>query len=303
MINPRCNMGAIILDGNKMARDIRKELKSRVQSLADEHGRRPGLAVLMAGDDPASKIYVKNKIKACEDLNIYSELHALPHDVPQADMLILIRELNARENIDGILVQLPLPPHLPAAEVTVAINPDKDVDGLHPLTMGKLLLGLETFFPCTPMGILEILHRSDTRISGKEAVIIGRSSIVGKPLALLLLKEDATVTICHSKTENISGVARRADILVVAAGRPEMVTEDFVKEGAVVIDVGINRVGGTIVGDVNFREAGKKASAITPVPGGVGPLTIAMLMRNTVRSAEIRLARQAVIMHPNPGGG
>lgn len=296
-------MGAIILDGKSMARDIRGELKSRVYSLTDEHGLRPGLAVLMAGDDPASKIYVKNKIKACEDLNIYSELHSLPHDVPQADMLILIRELNTRENIDGIMVQLPLPRHLDAGEVTQAICPDKDVDGLHPFTMGKLLLGQETFLPCTPMGILEILRRSDTRISGKEAVIIGRSSIVGKPLAFLLLREDATVTICHSKTENISGVSRRADILVVAAGRPGLVTEDFVKEGAVVIDVGINRMDGKVVGDVNFHEAGKKASAITPVPGGVGPLTIAMLMQNTVRSAEMRLARQTVITHPHPGGG
>ena len=296
-------MGAIILDGKSMAQDIRKELKSRVQSLTDEHGLRPGLAVLMAGDDPASKIYVKNKIKACEDLHIYSEMHALPHDVPQADILILIRELNARENIDGILVQLPLPRHLPFAEITQTINPEKDVDGLHPFTLGKLLLGQETFLPCTPMGILEILRRSDTRISGKEAVIIGRSSIVGKPLALLLLREDATVTICHSKTENISSVSRRADILVVAAGRPGMVTADYIKEGAVVIDVGINRVDGKVVGDVNSHEAGKKASAITPVPGGVGPLTIAMLMQNTVRSAEMRLVRQAVITHLHLEGG
>jgi methylenetetrahydrofolate dehydrogenase (NADP+)/methenyltetrahydrofolate cyclohydrolase len=303
MINTRCDVGAKVLDGKSMAQEIKEELKARVRVLEEKHGRRPGLAIIMAGENPASQIYVRNKIKACEELNIRSETHSFPRTVSGEELLNTVLRLNRQENIDGLMIQLPLPPHLDAGEINGAVVPEKDVDGQHPCTLGRLLLGRDAFLPCTPMGILEMLRRSDTRIAGREAVIIGRSAIVGKPLALLLLREDATVTICHSRSENLNVVSSRADILVAAAGRPKMVTADYIKEGAVVIDVGINRVNGRVVGDVDYEDARKKASAVSPVPGGVGPMTIAMLAWNTILSAELRLAVNQGKFHTRTGGG
>ena len=244
------------------------------------------MAVILVGDDPASRVYVNNKKKACAEVGIYSREYALPKETTQEELLNLIRELNQDPEIHGILVQLPLPDHLDERQVLETISPDKDVDGFHPVNVGRLVTGQPCLKPCTPAGIIELIDRTGIELKGKEAVVVGRSNIVGKPVALLLLARHATVTICHSRTERIDEVCRRADVLVAAVGRPEMITGDWVKPGAVVIDVGINRVEKGLVGDVEFDTAKEKAGYITPVPGGVGPMTIAMLMKNTVEAAR-----------------
>jgi methylenetetrahydrofolate dehydrogenase (NADP+)/methenyltetrahydrofolate cyclohydrolase len=300
----------LILDGNAVRDDIKSELKPRVAALAAD-GRPPGLAVVLVGHNPASEIYVRNKIKACEDLGIHSESVKPPDSISTAGLLAIVEQLNARHDIDGILVQLPLPPQVDAKCILLAIAPEKDVDGFHPRNVGALVAGLPGPRACTPAGIIEILKRYRIPIAGKRAVVVGRSDIVGKPVALLLLHENATVTICHSKTPDLRAVCREADLLVAAIGRPAFVTADFIKPGATVIDVGTTRLdnreevarifrnspeklaafdkrGGVLVGDVNPLDMAEKAGAYTPVPGGVGPLTIAMLMANTVASAERR---------------
>ena len=251
-------------------------------------GINPGLAVIIVGDDPASRVYVNNKKKACEEVGIYSEEYALPAETPQEELMALIDKLNCDDKISGILVQLPLPKGFDEEAVINAINPKKDVDAFHPVNVGKIMVGNYDFVPCTPAGVMELIKESGIDPKGKECVIVGRSNIVGKPQAMLLLHSDATVTICHSRTNDLAEKTKQADILVVAVGRPNFVTGDMIKPGAVVIDVGINRLENKkLVGDVDFESAEKVAGAITPVPGGVGPMTIAMLMRNTVKAAQI----------------
>lgn len=302
-------MGARILDGNKIAGEIRSEVAGEVRSLADA-GMRPGLAVVLVGNNPASEIYVRGKVKSCEEVGIYSEKHTPPETVSTEELLRLVYDLNRRDEIDGILVQLPLPHQVDSKKVLMAVDPAKDVDGFHPMNVGFLSTQRPGLVPCTPAGIVEILKRSNIAIAGQEAVVVGRSDIVGKPVAMLLINENATVTVCHSKTRDLPGVCRRADILVAAIGRSGMITRDFVKPGATVIDVGMNKItdraefdkffkgnekreqtfvskGSTLIGDVH-PEVAEVAGAITPVPGGVGPLTIAMLMANTVRAAKLR---------------
>jgi len=302
-------MAAIILDGNKIAGEIRAEVASEVKAMTTA-GVRPGLAVVLVGHNPASEVYVRGKVKSSGEVGIYSEQHTPPETVSTEELLELIAELNRREEIDGILVQLPLPPHVDAKKVLLAVDPAKDVDGFHPMNVGFLSTQRPGLVPCTPAGIMEILRRSQIPIAGQEAVVVGRSDIVGKPTAMLLINNNATVTVCHSKTRDLPGVCRRADILVAAIGRAGMVTREFVKPGATVIDVGMNQVtdraeferlfagnakreetfrtrGSTLVGDVHPHVA-EVAGALTPVPGGVGPLTIAMLMANTVRAAKLR---------------
>ena len=301
---------AQILDGARIRDQILHELKPRVDALIAA-GRPPGLAVVLAGHNPASEIYVRGKIKACHDLGIFSESLTPSESVSTDELLAAVDQLNARTDIDGILVQLPLPKQVDEKRILLAVAPEKDVDGFHPCNVGRLAAGLPGPRACTPAGIIEILNRSGIAIAGKRAIVVGRSDIVGKPVALLLLHEHATVTICHSKTPDLAGVCREADILVAAIGRPAMITADFIREGAVVIDVGINRLtkrddvarvfrdsqekratfeakGSVLVGDVDPVAMAERASAYTPVPGGVGPLTIAMLMSNTVASAERR---------------
>jgi methylenetetrahydrofolate dehydrogenase (NADP+)/methenyltetrahydrofolate cyclohydrolase len=302
-------MSARILDGVKLAAEIKAEVAKEVQRLAAA-GIRPGLAAVLAGNNPASDVYVRSKVRTCEQLGIYSEKHTPPDSVTTEEMLELVDDLNRRDEIDGILVQLPLPRQVDAKKVLLAVSPEKDVDGFHPMNVGYLSTQRPGLVPCTPAGVMEILKRSGIPITGAEAVVVGRSDIVGKPVAMLLLNDNATVTVCHSKTRDLPGVCRRADILVAAIGRAGMITPDFVKSGATVIDVGINRVtdpeefrsffagdakreqdfaakGSTLVGDVHPKVA-EVAGAITPVPGGVGPLTIAMLMSNTVKAANLR---------------
>ncbi|MGE5587943.1 MAG: bifunctional methylenetetrahydrofolate dehydrogenase/methenyltetrahydrofolate cyclohydrolase FolD [Clostridia bacterium] len=285
-------MAATIIDGKAVAKDVRAEVAAGVEEFTRKHGFPPGLAVVIVGDDPASRVYVDSKKKTCHALGIYSEEHALPATATQDELLSLIRRLNEDSRIHGILVQLPLPDHLDEGQVLEAIDPRKDVDGFHPVNVGKLLVGAECFVPCTPAGILELIKRTGVDIKGKRAVVVGRSNIVGKPVAVLLLEEHATVTVCHSRTRDLPGVCREADILVVAVGRPEMVDASYIKPGAAVIDVGVNEVGTSeggkrkLVGDVKFDSASEVAGSITPVPGGVGPMTIAMLMKNTLIAAE-----------------
>lgn len=280
-------MAARIIDGKAIAAKQRAQAAERVKKLA-ALGITPGLAVVIVGEDPASQVYVRMKEKACEEVGVYSEKHELPADTTQEDLLALVERLNGRENIDGVLVQLPLPDHIDEDAIIDAISVEKDVDGFHPISVGHLVIGKDAFLPCTPHGVMVLLEESGVDLKGKEAVVVGRSNIVGKPVALMLLSKHATVTVCHSRTQDLPGVCRRADVLVVAVGRPEMVKGDWVKEGAVVIDVGVNRTDDGLVGDVEFEAAAKRASAITPVPGGVGPMTIAMLMENTVKSASRR---------------
>ncbi len=303
---------AQILDGTLIRNQILEEARPRVEALAAA-GARPGLAVVLAGHNPASEIYVRNKVKACESLGIRSEKYTPPEHVTTADMLALIDELNHKSDIHGILVQLPLPPQVDTKRVLLEVAPDKDVDGFHPLNLGKLVANTPGPRPCTPAGIMELLKRYSIPISGRNAVVIGRSDIVGKPMALMLLHQNATVTICHSKTSNLPEVCRRADILVAAIGRGGMVTADYIKPGATVIDVGMNRLttleqvekvfrgdparvadferrGSLLIGDVNPIDMAAASGAYTPVPGGVGPLTIAMLMVNTVEAAARRRA-------------
>jgi methylenetetrahydrofolate dehydrogenase (NADP+)/methenyltetrahydrofolate cyclohydrolase len=276
----------IIIDGNKIAQEIRDSIRIEAATLKENKGIIPGLAVIMVGEDPASKVYVARKAKACMEAGFLSRQHKLPADTTEASLLQLINELNADSLIHGILVQLPLPKHISTDRVIAAIDPRKDVDGFHPYNIGSLLTGSPLFVPCTPRGIMEIISRTGISLPGKEAVVVGRSNIVGKPMALLLLAQHATVTICHSKTKDLAAVTSRADILIAAVGKPQMINADMVKKGAVVIDVGVNRLDNDkLVGDVAFAEVAKKASYITPVPGGVGPMTIAMLMKNTLDAA------------------
>lgn len=279
---------AQIIDGKKISAQIREELKAKVAELT-EKGCRPGLAVIIVGEDPASKVYVRNKEKGCEELGIYSEKYALPAETTQEELLALIEKLNQDENIDGILCQLPVPKHIDDKAIIAAISPEKDVDAFCAANVGKVMIGEYSFAPCTPSGVMDLLSYSGIDVKGKNCVVIGRSNIVGKPMAMLLLEKHGTVTICHSKTQNLKEVCAAADVLVAAIGRPNFVTGDMVKEGAVVIDVGINRdENNKLCGDVNFAEVEPKASFITPVPGGVGPMTITVLLKNTVRSAMNR---------------
>lgn len=277
---------AHIIDGKIISAAVKEEVAKEVEALKAK-GIIPGLAVIIVGDDPASKVYVANKKKTCEQLGMHSEEYALPADTAQEELLALIDRLNKNDQINGILCQLPLPDHLDEEAVINAILPEKDVDAFHPQNVGKIMTGDYDFLPCTPAGIMEMLRYEKIDVQGKECVVIGRSNIVGKPMAMLLLHRNGTVTICHSKTKNLAAVCRRADILVAAVGRPNFVTADMVKEGAVVIDVGINRTPeGKLCGDVDFENVRQKASYITPVPGGVGPMTIATLMKNTLTAAK-----------------
>ncbi|MEJ5260597.1 MAG: bifunctional methylenetetrahydrofolate dehydrogenase/methenyltetrahydrofolate cyclohydrolase FolD [Anaerohalosphaeraceae bacterium] len=289
-------MAAKILDGRQIAAQMREELKGRIAGLA-QRGIRPGLAVILVGDDPASKSYVTAKEKACEEVGIYSSDNRLPAATTESELLGLIERFNQDPKIHGILVQLPLPKHINEERILNAICPEKDVDGFHPVNVGRMVIGQRCFLPCTPHGVVQMLVRSGVVLEGAEVVIVGRSNIVGKPLANLLIQKgrmgNATVTVCHTKTRNLAEHVRRADIVIAAAGRPRTITADMVKEGAVVIDVGVNRVedasaktGYRLVGDVDFEAVRQKASMITPVPGGVGPMTITMLLYNTVESAE-----------------
>lgn len=274
-----------LIDGKIISAKVKERVKAEVAVLK-EQGITTGLAVIIVGEDPASKVYVANKKKACEALGIISEEYALPESTTQEELLSLIDELNNKESINGILCQLPLPRHLDEQVVINAIKPEKDVDAFHPQNVGKIMLGEYDFVPCTPAGIMEMLEYENIDIEGKTCVVIGRSNIVGKPMGMLLLHKNGTVTICHSRTKDLAEVCRKADILVAAVGRPNFVTADMVKDGAVVIDVGINRVDGKLVGDVDFENVKDKCEAITPVPGGVGPMTIAMLMQNTLTAAK-----------------
>ncbi|MBQ7986498.1 MAG: bifunctional methylenetetrahydrofolate dehydrogenase/methenyltetrahydrofolate cyclohydrolase FolD [Clostridia bacterium] len=278
---------AKILSGKEVSARIKAELKEEADKLKAQ-GIMPGLAVVIVGDDPASRVYVNNKKKACCELGILSEEYALPAETSEEELLALIDKLNCDNKISGILVQLPLPKGLDEEKVINRINPKKDVDAFHPVNVGKIMIGNYDFVPCTPAGVMELIAESGIDISGKECVIVGRSNIVGKPMSMLLLHKNGTVTVCHSKTRDLKEVTKRADILVVAVGRPEFITGEMIKEGAVVIDVGINRLENKkLVGDVEFESAEKVASAITPVPGGVGPMTIAMLMKNTLKAAIV----------------
>lgn len=278
---------AKLIDGKVISKQIKDELKEKVAALKAE-GKEIGMAVIQVGNDPASSVYVGNKKKACEYIGIRSESYELPEETTQEELLTLIDKLNQDKNIHGILVQLPVPEHIDEDTVIKAISPKKDVDGFHPQSVGALSIGQPGFVSCTPAGIIQLLKRSNVEIEGKECVVIGRSNIVGKPMALLLLRENGTVTITHSKTKNLKEVCKRADILVVAIGRPKMIDASYVKEGAVVIDVGIHRnENNKLCGDVDFESVEPVASAITPVPGGVGPMTIAMLMNNCVEAATM----------------
>jgi methylenetetrahydrofolate dehydrogenase (NADP+)/methenyltetrahydrofolate cyclohydrolase len=279
-------MTARIIDGKGIAAEIRNDLKAQVAELTAK-GKTPGLVVILVGDDPASTVYVRNKERSSKEIGINSIVHRLPAETTREELLGLIEKLNNDDTVHGILVQLPLPSHLDEEEVINTISPKKDVDGFHPINAGKLLIGDEdAFVACTPAGVLELVKRTDVPIKGQNVVIVGRSNIVGKPAAVLFLREHATVTVCHSRTKDVAEECRRADILVAAVGRPEMIKKDWVKPGAVVIDVGINRVDGKLVGDVDFEGVKEVAGAITPVPGGVGPMTIAMLLKATVESAS-----------------
>jgi methylenetetrahydrofolate dehydrogenase (NADP+)/methenyltetrahydrofolate cyclohydrolase len=302
---------ATIIDGNRIREEIKEELKPRIARLAAAK-RPPGLAVVLVGNNPASEVYVRNKVKTCQDLGMCSEKLTPPDSISTEELLAIVEQLNARDNVDGILVQLPLPKQIDTKRILLAVSPDKDVDGFHPFNVGCLVAALPAPRACTPAGVIQLLKRYDVPISGKRAVVVGRSDIVGKPVALLLLHEHATVTICHSKTPDLPGACREADILVAAMGRPAMITRDYIKPGATVIDVGTNNLdkredvarifrnseqklaafdkkGSALVGDVDPIDMAEQSSAYTPVPGGVGPLTIAMLMVNTVESAERRL--------------
>ncbi len=277
---------AHIIDGKKISAEIRAEITEEVKAMKAE-GINPGLAVIIVGENPASQVYVRNKGKACEEVGIYSEIIRMPEETTEATLLEKIDELNARKEISGILVQLPLPKHISEDKVIAAISPEKDVDAFSEVNVGKIMIGNHHFLPCTPAGVMELIKRSGIEIAGKQAVVIGRSNIVGKPQAMLLLHANATVTICHSRTKNLAEVCRTADILVVAIGKADFVTADMVKPGACVIDVGMNRkADGKLTGDVDYASVSEVAGAITPVPGGVGPMTITMLLKNTLTAAR-----------------
>ncbi|SNR58511.1 bifunctional methylenetetrahydrofolate dehydrogenase/methenyltetrahydrofolate cyclohydrolase FolD [Desulfurobacterium atlanticum] len=281
---------ATILDGKALAQKIKEELRDEIERLEEAVGRRPGLAVVLVGDDPASKIYVKNKERTCEELGIKSVGIRKPSSITQEELESIIDDLNGRDDIDGILVQLPIPEHLDSQKIINLISPLKDVDGFHPVNMGKVVLGLfdEGLMPCTPYGVIKIFEAYGIELQGKNAVMVGHSNIVGKPLANMMVNLNATVSVCHVYTRDLKSYTKEADILCVATGVPHLIKEDMVKEGAVVIDIGISRVNGKIVGDVDFEKVKGKVSAITPVPGGVGPMTIAMLMYNTVKAFKRR---------------
>ena len=281
-------MAAQILNGKELSVKIKEDLRKETEALK-EKGINPGLAVIIVGDDPASRVYVNNKKKACEECGFYSEEYALPKETTEEELLELIDTLNNKKEINGILVQLPLPKGIDSEKVLLSIRPEKDVDAFHPVNVGKIMIGNFDFLPCTPAGVMELIRLTNIDVCGKECVVVGRSNIVGKPQAMLLLHENGTVTICHSRTKNLKEVCRRADILVAAVGKAKFITADMVKEGAIVIDVGMNRDGnGKLCGDVAYDEVSEVASAITPVPGGVGPMTIAMLMKNTLKAAIIQ---------------
>ncbi|MFD2371890.1 bifunctional methylenetetrahydrofolate dehydrogenase/methenyltetrahydrofolate cyclohydrolase FolD [Brevibacillus sp. GCM10020057] len=284
-------MAAVIVQGKEVAQSIRAELANEVAELKKQ-GITPGLTVVLVGDDPASQSYVRGKAKGCEEVGIASEVIVKDASTTEEELLAIIQQLNENPNVNGILVQLPLPKHISETAVIEAIHPDKDVDGFHPISVGNMVLGNETFLPCTPHGIIELIKRTGTEMAGKHAVVIGRSNIVGKPVSLLLQQENATVTMCHSRTQNLEAITRQADILVVATGRAHMIGKEHVKPGAVVIDVGVNRIEtGKLVGDVKFDEVKEVASFLTPVPGGVGPMTITMLLKNTVAAARRQAGR------------
>ena len=274
----------VLIDGKKVSAEVRVCLAKEVKELKEKTGRVPGLATVLVGDDPASAVYVRNKNKICRELGFKSFEQKLSLDTSEAKLLQLIKELNSNNDIHGILVQLPLPNQIDSEKILQAIDPNKDVDGFHPINVGKLVVGNALLTPCTPSGIIKLLDHYEIDISGKHAVVLGRSNIVGKPISMLLLQRNATITICHSRTKNLEGITRSADILVAAIGRANFVTENMVSKGAIVIDVGINRVDGKLTGDINFETVSKKASYITPVPGGVGPMTIALLMENTLKA-------------------
>ena len=278
---------ANIIDGKKISAEIRAEIAAQTKAFVEANGYAPGLAVVIVGEDPASQVYVRNKKRACEEVGFVSESYDLPAETTEEELISLIEKLNYAEHIHGILVQLPLPKHIDEKRVLLTIRPEKDVDAFHPTNVGKIMIGEYSFLPCTPAGVMQLIKRSGIEIAGKKCVVIGRSNIVGKPMAMLLLHDNGTVTICHSKTQNLAEICREADILVASIGKANFVNADMVKDGAVVIDVGINRTPeGKLCGDVNFAEVEPKASYITPVPGGVGPMTITMLMQNTLTAAK-----------------
>lgn len=278
---------AKIIDGKAISAEIREEIKADVASFKEEHGFAPSLTVIIVGEDPASQVYVKNKHKACEQVGIKSEIISLPAETPESELLSFIDKLNDDKSVNGILVQLPLPKHIDEKKVICRISPKKDVDAFGYENVGRILTGDFDFLPCTPAGVMELIHRSGISVAGKECVVVGRSNIVGKPMAALLMHENGTVTVCHTKTIDTAFHTRRADILVSSVGKPNFITADMIKEGAVIIDVGINRLpDGKLTGDVDFEGCFEKASAITPVPGGVGPMTITMLLKNTVTAAK-----------------
>lgn len=282
-------MSAVIIDGKAVAADVRRQVAQEVAELTAKLGFPPGLAVIRVGEDPASKVYVTNKRKAAAQVGVRSWEHALAAGTPREELLALIERLNRDPEVHGILVQLPLPSHLDETEIVAAVAPEKDVDGFHPLNVGRLWEGIPGLVPCTPAGVMELIRRTGVDPTGRRAVVIGRSNIVGKPLAALLLAANATVTVCHSRTRDLPGVCREADILVAAVGRPRLVQADWIKPGAVVIDVGINRLSdGSLTGDVDFEAVREVAGHLTPVPGGVGPMTIAMLLANTVKAARLQ---------------
>ncbi|MCL4473162.1 MAG: bifunctional methylenetetrahydrofolate dehydrogenase/methenyltetrahydrofolate cyclohydrolase FolD [Actinobacteria bacterium] len=280
---------AEIIDGKKISADIRAEVAEDVRKMKEQYGLTPGLAVVLVGDDPGSQIYVNNKEKACAEVGFNSFKYVLPTETTQETLMALVDELNGREDVHGILVQMPLPKHLDPTPVLLAIDPNKDVDGFHPINLGRVVVGNAVLPSCTPAGCIELLERSNTQLEGANAVIVGRSNTVGKPVALLLLAKNCTVTICHSKTRDLPSVCRGADILIAAVGVDRMIKGDWVKDGVTVIDVGMNRTDEGLFGDVDFEAVKEKARAITPVPGGVGPMTIAMLMKNTLKAAELTL--------------
>ncbi len=283
---------AQLIDGKAISAAVRAEIKENTQKLKDETGVCPGLAVVIVGEDPASQVYVRNKRRACEEVGFYSEAYELPEDTTQAALEALVDKLNADPRIDGILVQLPLPRHLDENAILLRIDPKKDVDAFHPYNVGRIMIGDYAFLPCTPAGVMELLRRSGIDCTGKDCVVVGRSNIVGKPMSMLLLQANGTVTMCHSRTRDLASVTRRADILVVAIGKADFITGDMVKEGVVVMDVGMNRrADGKLTGDVDFATVAPKASYITPVPGGVGPMTITMLMQNTLTAARARAGK------------
>ncbi len=279
-------MSAQVINGKELVQSVREHFRLEVEELAKRQVQ-PGLAVVLLGNDPASAVYVRNKAKACETAGIYSEVHRLPEDTGEEELLALVERLNGDKKINGILVQLPLPRHINEDRIIDAIHPDKDVDCFHPINVGNLMIGKPGFLPCTPAGVIEVLKRMNVEIAGKHAVVVGRSNIVGKPMAMLLLREHATVTVCHSRTPDMEKITSQADILVAAVGRPQMIKAKHLKPGAIVIDVGINRLpDGKLVGDVDFEDVLETAGMITPVPGCVGPMTISMLLANTIVSAR-----------------